>query len=57
MARPKSNKERKPINCNIDAEVYDALNKYCNEVGQTRTTAVERIIKKYLEERREGVIA
>ena len=51
MARPKSNKERKPINCNIDVEVYAALDEYCKEVGQTRTTAVERILKQYLEER------
>ena len=57
MARPKSNKERKPINCNIDVEVYDALDEYCKEVGQTRTTAVERIIKQYLEERSSKEVA
>ena len=57
MARPKSNKEREPINCNIDVEVYDALDEYCKEVGQTRTTAVERILKQYLEERSSKEVA
>lgn len=57
MARPKSNKERKPINCNIDVEVYDALDEYCKEVGQTRTTAVERILKRFLEERSSKEVA
>ncbi len=57
MARPKSNKERKPINCNIDVAVYDALDEYCKEVGQTRTTAVERILKQYLEERSSKEVA
>lgn len=50
MARPRIDKERRQINCSIDIEVFDELNDYCKEVGQTRTTAVERILKKYLDE-------
>ena len=43
--------------CNIDVEVYDALDESCKEVGQTRTTAGERILKQYLEERSSKEVA
>ena len=42
MARPK--KESRPFNIKMSAELYDRLEKYCNEMGQTKTTAVERIL-------------
>ena len=42
MARPK--KESKPFNIKMSADLYDRLEKYCYEMGQTKTTAVERIL-------------
>lgn len=42
MARPK--KESRPFNIKMSAELYDRLEKYCDEMGQTKTTAVERIL-------------
>ena len=42
MARPK--KESKPFNIKMSVEIYDRLEKYCDEMGQTKTTAVERIL-------------
>ena len=42
MARPK--KESKPFNIKMSAGLYDRLEKYCDEMGQTKTTAVERIL-------------
>lgn len=48
MARAK--KDGVHINYYIDREVKEKLDKYCEEVGQTNTLAVERILKKHLDE-------
>lgn len=37
------------INYYIKREVYEKLEKYCEEVGQTKTVAIERILIKYLD--------
>ena len=42
MPRPK--KESTPFNIKMSSKLYDRLEKYCDEVGQTKTTAVERIL-------------
>lgn len=47
MARPK--KESKPFNIRMSAELYKRLEDYCEEVGQTKTTAVERILTEALD--------
>ena len=46
MARPKKN--YKPLNIKMNKEIYDLLDDYCEEKGQTKTMAVERILKKFL---------
>lgn len=43
----KAKKDSRCLNCNIDQEVYDLLEKYCNGVGQTKTLAVEQILKQF----------
>ena len=48
MGRQK--KDSKPINLNLDRLLVEQLEQYCEEVGQTKTTALERILRKYLEE-------
>ena len=48
MARPK--KDGVHINYYINREVKDKLDKYCQEVGQTNTLALERILNKFLDE-------
>ena len=48
MARPKS-KESKAVNINMDITILQALEKYCEETGLTKTTAIERILKQYFE--------
>lgn len=42
MARPK--KDSHAFSMKMSAEVYERLEKYCEEKGQTKTTAVERIL-------------
>ena len=47
MARAKKNGKR--INFYMKATISDLLDVYCDEVGQTKTEATERILKRYLE--------
>lgn len=37
------------MNYYIEREVYEKLEKYCEEVGQTKTVAIERILTRYLD--------
>jgi len=46
MAREK--KDGRHINLYIEREIIEKLEQYCEEVGQTKTVAIERAIKQYL---------
>lgn len=46
MAREK--KDGRHINLYIEREVIEHLEQYCEEVGQTKTVAIERALKQYL---------
>ena len=48
MARPK--KDGVYINYYIQKDIKDRLDNYCEEVGQTNTMAIERILKQFLDE-------
>lgn len=48
MARPK--KEGRKVSFYMDAEIVERLDEYCEEMGQSKTLAVERIIKAHLDE-------
>lgn len=47
MPRPK--KDYTVFNMRVDTEVMNRFKAYCDEVGQTRTLAFERIITAYLD--------
>ncbi len=47
MARPK--KDYILFNTRADAGIMRRFNEYCDEVGQTKTMAFERIIKAHLD--------
>lgn len=49
MARPKT-RDYKSINFNLDVKVLEKLERYCEETGLTKTTAIERILDKTLTE-------
>lgn len=51
MAKPK--KDGHYINCYMDRELYNRLCIYADEKGQTKTMAIERILKEHLD--KEGV--
>lgn len=48
MSREK--KDSKNLNIKIDRVLSDRLEEYCRELGQTKTTAIERILAKHLDE-------
>ena len=46
MARQK--KDYITLNAKIDANIMARFSRYCDEVGQTKTTAIERILDAFL---------
>lgn len=48
MPRPK--KDGKVLNIKLSVSVYDKLEEFCDESGQTKTLAVERFLNKCLNE-------
>lgn len=48
MAKPK--KDGHFINCYLDRNLYNRLQFYADEKGQTKTLAIERILKQYFDE-------
>ena len=49
MARQK--KESVSLHMKVDAELMQRFNAYCDEVGQTKTMAFERIVASFLGKR------
>ena len=48
MGRAK--KDAKILNIKLDRSIYDRFENYANQLGQTKTTAIERILTKHLDE-------
>ena len=48
---PKPRKEGRYLNVKLENSLYDRFEDYIEEVGQTKTTATERIIKDFLDRR------
>lgn len=53
MARP--SKDGKALNLYIDSKVANRLQSYCDDTGVKKTTAVERILTAYFDERDEKI--
>lgn len=51
---PKPKKDWKALNIKIQSEVYERLEKYCEETGLSKTVAVERILSKVFKEHEES---
>lgn len=47
---PKPRKDWKALNIKIQSNVYNELEKYCEETGLSKTVAVERILNKAFKE-------
>lgn len=51
---PKPKKDWKALNIKIQSEVYEQLEKYCEDTGQSKTVVVERILSKAFKEYKES---
>ena len=49
MSRPI--KDSIPVNIKMDTQVYNLLEEYAKEAGQTKTIVIERAVKEYIENR------
>lgn len=47
---PRQKKDAKNLNIRLATEVADQLEQFCQESGQTKTMAVERILGRYFDE-------
>ena len=47
MGRPK--KENTPVTVRMEQNLYERLNNYCQQSGQSRTTAIERAVSMYID--------
>lgn len=45
----KAKKDGRHLNLYIERAVIEQLEQYCEEVGQTKTVAIERILTRYLD--------
>lgn len=54
MARQK--KLSKPLHCNLELEVNEMLENFCEDSGQPKTVAVERAIKEYVQKYSKGIV-
>ena len=50
----KRKKDGRYISLYIDTAVADELEEYCEAMGQTKTTAIERILHKHISEWKES---
>ena len=48
MPRPK--KDARNLNIKLDREIFEKLERFCEESGQSKTVAVERFLNKCLNE-------
>ena len=47
---PRQKKDYMLLNMRVDATVMKRFNEYCEEVGQTKTLAFERIVAAFLDQ-------
>lgn len=48
MPRPRKNNH--PLSMRIDKNIYERLNQYCEDSGQTKTVAIERALVSYMDD-------
>ena len=46
---PRQKKNSVPVNMRMDAAVLERLDAYCEQMGQNRTLAVERIVMEHID--------
>ena len=46
----RSKKDAKALNIKLERSIYDRFESYADQLGQSKTTAIERILLKHLDE-------
>lgn len=46
----KKGKESQPFSIRMDKEIFDRLTCYCEDSGQSKTTAIERAVTMYIDD-------
>ena len=46
---PREKKDAKMLNIRLNREIHEQLELFCDETGMTKTMAVEKILKHYLD--------
>ena len=46
----KKTKESKPFSIRMDKQMFDRLTAFCEESGQSKTTAIERALAMYIDD-------
>ncbi len=49
MSRPKT-KDTQQITIRMETSIMDRLNQFCEDAGQTKTTAIERALTMYMDD-------
>lgn len=47
---PREKKDARAFGCKFDREIFERLEEFCELSGQSKTTVVERAVKKYIDE-------
>lgn len=47
---PREKKDPRAFGCKFDREIFERLEEFCELSGQSKTTVVERAVKKYIDE-------
>lgn len=47
---PRQKKDAQPISMKMDSTLYDQLQQYCAETGLSKTAAIERSLKRTLDD-------
>ena len=47
---PRKKKDAKNFGCKFDSRIFEELEEFCKLSGQSKTTVVERAVKKYIDE-------
>lgn len=47
---PRPRKDNHPLSMRIDKNIYERLNQYCEDSGQTKTMAIERALVSYMDD-------
>lgn len=49
MGRVKTKSEFQALTIRLDRNVYDKLDKYCSDSGQSKTVAIHRALEQYID--------